>query len=447
MINLLIGAPGGGKSYEAVVYHILAALKRGRKVITNLPLVVSEFDLLDPDYSDLIELREKTLAVAPVAVESQGNAFMGLIHQARVSKFVDRPFANVEDYQSEWRNSEGMGPLYVIDECHFVLPRVGSQRAVEEWFSMHRHFNADVLLITQSSGKISTAIRDLVQVCYKVRKAIAFGKTDSYIRKVLDGVGGGEVAVSERKYKPQFFKLYRSHTQGVSLDEAAPDDVKPFIVKFRRMTWIVLAVAVVYCGSLASSFYFGKPAQKMVQVKSASGAVVSVPLEGIESPLGVLPPVRVASAPVRHVSAPAVVVNEIPEPYENKSFHVTGHMKMGDRLVHMFSVSQNGLTVSNVSDADLVRTGYRWVPLTDCAGVLYWQAKAIAVTCDVPQISMGNGMPPTTSGNMAPVPVAPIPQPSTVAVLADKKPVAPSTPGDLDALASMRMGKRLVSAF
>ena len=159
MINLLLGAPGGGKSYEAVAYHILVALMRGRKVVTNLPLQVDAFERLQPGLSDLIELRHRTLAVRP----------------EDAPKWTPRPFAHVEDYADPWRHPDGFGPLYVIDECHMCLPARDTERAVEEWFSMHRHHNVDVLLITQSYGKINAAIRDLVQMVYRVRKNVALG--------------------------------------------------------------------------------------------------------------------------------------------------------------------------------------------------------------------------------------------------------------------------------
>ena len=59
MINGLEGIPGSGKSYEGVVYHVLPALKAGRKVITNLPLNVDAFAAIDPAYRDLIEVRTR----------------------------------------------------------------------------------------------------------------------------------------------------------------------------------------------------------------------------------------------------------------------------------------------------------------------------------------------------------------------------------------------------
>jgi zona occludens toxin len=77
MINGLEGIPGSGKSYEAVVMHVLPALKAGRKVITNLPLLVDKFSALDPSYGDLIELRTKPQKVLGVwdaeAVDDVGN--------------------------------------------------------------------------------------------------------------------------------------------------------------------------------------------------------------------------------------------------------------------------------------------------------------------------------------------------------------------------------------
>jgi len=63
MINGLEGIPGSGKSYEAVVYHVLHALKRRRLVITNLPLDLEAFAAIDPDWLHLIEIRTKPMPV------------------------------------------------------------------------------------------------------------------------------------------------------------------------------------------------------------------------------------------------------------------------------------------------------------------------------------------------------------------------------------------------
>ncbi|WP_373455386.1 zonular occludens toxin domain-containing protein [Pseudomonas aeruginosa] len=48
MINLILGQPGGGKSHEAVVYHVVPALNQGRKVITNLALDMEQVQSVFP---------------------------------------------------------------------------------------------------------------------------------------------------------------------------------------------------------------------------------------------------------------------------------------------------------------------------------------------------------------------------------------------------------------
>ncbi len=58
-VNALEGIPGSGKSYEAVAYHVLPALRSGRKVITNLPLNIDAFAAIDPAWRDLIEIRTR----------------------------------------------------------------------------------------------------------------------------------------------------------------------------------------------------------------------------------------------------------------------------------------------------------------------------------------------------------------------------------------------------
>lgn len=381
MINLLLGAPGGGKSYEAVSYHVLPALQRGRKVITNLPLNLEAFEAIEPGSSSLIEIRTSTLATAPDSSRDDGSdGLMSLITRARASKFVNRPFANPEDFASDWRGADGIGPLYVIDECHFCMPKMGTSKAVEEWFSMHRHFNVDVLLITQSSGKISTSIRDLVQVCYKVRKAVALGKTDEYIRKIFDGVNGGEVSTTIRKYKPQYFKLYRSHTQGQALDEQSADDVAPFLVKFNRFKWVVIVLAFFAC------LYAFWPKEKPKPFVPAWLPAAAQEYKD-NPPTG--PEFRTPAKPRGAASSPVVEAPPDLEPFRAQGVHVTGWAKMGGKIIHTFAVSAGAFRLFPVTHGELEKSGYTFQALGECAGVLRWGEKVRTVICDAPVIASG----------------------------------------------------------
>ncbi|MFZ5454878.1 MAG: zonular occludens toxin domain-containing protein [Pseudomonadota bacterium] len=353
MINLLLGAPGGGKSYEAVVFHILPALEKGRKVITNLPLNVERIAAIDPAYSDLIEKRDETRAVRPASAEA----------------WTAYPFSHVEDYGDPWRHPEsGAGPLYVIDECHIALPKIGTPRDVEHWYSLHRHESADVLLITQSYGKINQSIRDLVQLVYRVRKNIAFGSPTSYTRKVQDGLRGEVVNTTIRKYKRQFFDLYKSHTRGGGAELQA-QDVRPI---WKHWTFIGAGVmAVLFVAILSSS---DKLNPMDVELKTPQQSHV----------------VKVAHAPPSSRSVQPVTdapqKGQKPEPYKANGLHIIGSLHMGSRSLYTFTVSQNGQPVATVTSVELVKLGYTWEPGTECAGWLTWDGSIRSVTCDFPKV-------------------------------------------------------------
>lgn len=406
MINILLGAPGGGKSYEAVVYHILPALQRGRKVITNVPINLAALENIEPGLSALVEIRTETLAVSPDTEQPDSdnqNQLMGLLRQARASKFVARPFANVEDYADTWRHTDGTGPLYVIDECHFCLPRTGTARAVEEWFSMHRHFNVDVLLITQSSGKISASIKDLIQVCYKVRKAVALGKSNGYVRKVLDGVNGGEVSTTIRDYKPQYFGLYRSHTHGSGIAEQAADDVSPLLVRFNRFKWgffaftaIVLVYAFWPAGETkkeSKPVWLDKAAAQYESDKSRPTYRDEFGNEITPAAAKALP--SASSAAV----APAADVSDL-EPLKAQGVHITGRLgRPGGVPWYTFAVTSSGKYVFTVTLADLVKSGYEFEPLGECMGRLRFGDKVRMVLCDAPLPASGENSTPVVMDN------------------------------------------------
>jgi zona occludens toxin len=400
MINGLQGIPGSGKSYEAVVFHVLAALKRGRLVITNLPLLVEQFAAIDPAYRDLIELRRKPQPVLGTwdanrfDDKGNGNAFelfkegetpppprivagdfgprvIGKVKPASV-------FGNVWDYYSEWKHESGMGPLFVIDECHVPMPRIGTDPEVIEWYKLHRHFNSDVLIATQNFRHMCQDIADLMAMLIKVRKADILGIKNAYIRKVHGGYRGSVISDETRHYQPEYFNLYKSHTQGNSVAESAADDVSPMIVRFKRLNRAILGVALLSC--LGVAYYAATKKPKVIRtVKVERGtAPAALPLASASAPR------PAASAAVAAAADPAA----IPEPYENKTLHMTGRLTMGERVIYTFAVAQNGLIVSNITNADLSRAGYKFQGTTDCTGVLTWLDKSRAVSCDSPAVSM-----------------------------------------------------------
>lgn len=232
MQNLIVGKSGSGKGYEVCAFHILSALSQGRKVITNMPLVISKWAAIDPTYPSLIEIRKRAM---PIRGTWEPTREEGAFHlfpdpsQVFQPPSTARPFAGVWDYYDTWRHPDtGTGALFVIDEAQNVIPRGKTDVEVEEWSALHRHFVSDVIFLTQSYGKLSQAIRDNIQIVYRLTKKVAWGQTDRYIRKVQDGIRGEVLNTTERKYNPKYFGLWRSQTQGGSGEEFAADDIVPF---------------------------------------------------------------------------------------------------------------------------------------------------------------------------------------------------------------------------
>lgn len=377
MINLLLGAPGGGKSYEAVAYHVIPALAGGRKVITNLPLVLDHFP---PEQRALLEIR--------TAAKGRQDTF-GEESDAEV---YTRPFATVECYGDPWRHPDtGSGPLYVIDEAHMCLPREGTPRRVREWYAMHRHELADALLITQSHGKVCKDIIDLVQVCYRVRKATAFGSNSGYIRKVLDGVRGDVTNTSVRKYDKKYFKFYQSHTKSSQAGaELAANDIVPI---WRRWPFLGLAACVVlFVGILASGRDVNPmkvPDKKPAVSRSATlQSSASAPVASSGQPGAARTEEHGAGPALGAVGRQAVTKGH---PFAGLGIHVTGYGQIGDKRFYSVVMSQNGQRIFTTTSVELKEAGYQVKRISDCAmGLSYGEVDIVAV-CDSPQVGTNPG--------------------------------------------------------
>jgi zona occludens toxin len=393
MQNLLIGVSGSGKSYEANVFHILAALRKGRKVITNLPVDIDAYADINPGFADLLEKRTKPM---PIRGTWHPTDEAGAYRLWPDGKTLDpapdaRVFGGVWDYYDDWRHPETkQGPLYVIDECQYPLPKGQTDRQVEEWFALHRHFNADVLLLTQSYGKISQAIRDNVQMVYRVRKNVALGSTKTYTRKVQDGLRGEVVNTNQRAYDPKYFALYKSHTQGVAASESNASDIRPIWQHWSVYGAVVCLLVVIYMVA-SGKVHAPWEAKPPSHVKaSASHATAR--------------PTRSHAAHASADAASSAVASVRPEPYASRGLHLVGYMNMHGRKVWSFVVSQNGQALGPLTDADLVAAGYRWEGQSHCSGLLHYEGTVRAVICDAPQA----GVFPTQSARAQAAPSAPV---------------------------------------
>ncbi|SHF27671.1 zona occludens toxin [Lampropedia hyalina DSM 16112] len=400
MINAIEGIPGSGKSYEAVVYHILPSLQQGRKVITNLPLNIERLSAIDPRYRDLIDVRTQPAPI--LGIWDSSNIAKSPAFQLFEDGHTETPsvdvstFGSVWDYYTDWKRDDGIGPLYVIDECHVALDRIGTPKAVIEWYKLHRHYNADVLLLTQSTRDINQPIARLIATLIRCRKVDILGRKNAYIRRVFAGYRGAEIQQDERPYMPQYFDLYSSHTQGRAVAEEDSRDVTPLMVKFKR--WRRLYYVFMF-GFIAYTIHFlffsdrdnnpdhQFPQQhKPVNPPPQNSALTEPPPPSL-SPEPLLPP---QPPPV---SEPPPLPPPSPKPsgvYDHQQIHMTGHIVMGGRSLTSFVVSDGNRQMYDVTSDDMQAAGYEWQRLGPCAGWLILGSNRRAITCDAPPLNDGS---------------------------------------------------------
>ncbi|PSW85946.1 assembly protein [Photobacterium angustum] len=255
MINLILGRPRSGKSYESVVYHLIPAIQSGRKVITNLPVNIDAIrSVFGEAAADLVCI-----------VKSDFHAYGD----------NSRPFSSPSDYQDPWRDGDGKAPLYIVDEAHMVLGR-NARADLLEFYSMHGHMGIDILLMTQSDRKLHRDVRDMVEIVYRCIKNTALGSDKTYTKKVLMGLRGDVVNTEQRKYNKSYFKFYQSHTaSNTAVKEATASDVKPFW-KSKLVIMLVICVILSVAG-LFNLLKDGSPfGVKEVKSEPSSAPVLEV---------------------------------------------------------------------------------------------------------------------------------------------------------------------------
>lgn len=365
MIFMMLGRPGGGKSYESVVYHLIPSLKDGRKVITNLPLKLDYFRLIFGDeLTSLIEIKNPT-------------------HEN------PRPFQKIDDYGDTWTHPiSGVGPLYIIDECHKPLRRGKTDQIVEEWFAEHRHSKSDVLLITQSHRKIDANICDLVDIVYTVGKATALGSQERYVRATKTGVRGTVLDTQIRTYDETYFPFYKSHTaSSVMGKEATIKDIKP-IWKNWQFTFsaIFLIVGLLTVAFNAKNLLIPDsikqdPEQAQLTNKNDFNQLAST-FESFNQPINqsalLFEPTGSTELTELSNKKPQQIADH---PYKEFQIRISGHVRVKDNTMTVFRLLQNGQTAFMLRTDDIVASGYQVDYISDCLVYLTHGSYSQHVTC------------------------------------------------------------------
>lgn len=212
-IKLYTGRMGSGKSYEVVTEVILGAVRRGRRVVSNIAGLN-------------VEAMHALLIAEGVDAEKLGSVVT--IEHEDVTK---ADFWRTDSSGgSEPESFIQPGDLLALDEIWRFwggLAKVDSEGkkrppSVMNFFRMHRHFihektgvACDVALITQDVMDLSRDVRSVVEETYYMEKLTAIGSSKRYRVDVHQGGKKGRKPLLslQRSYKAELFPLYSSHSQ------------------------------------------------------------------------------------------------------------------------------------------------------------------------------------------------------------------------------------------
>jgi zona occludens toxin len=201
-----VGLPGSGKSYDVVANQIIPALKRGRRVVTNVPLKRDAVRNVTPK-GEIVEFPTEAIQSDPALIDEYATA----------------------------------GSVIILDEVWRLFPAGQKVDRVPEPFKKllaeHRHMvnskgqSVQIVLVTQDLSQIGMFARQLVEMTFFHTKLSTVGAKGSYRIDVVHGmVTGQQVPESRRinrifgRYKAEVFACYQSHTMSDSAIDGADEN-------------------------------------------------------------------------------------------------------------------------------------------------------------------------------------------------------------------------------
>lgn len=259
-ITAYTGLPGHGKSYTAVEHVILPALKQGRHVVTNVPLVAAEISRRHP---------------------------AGVVDEFPLELIASEP-ERVFEYALP-------GSVVVVDEIWKLFPAGVKANHVPEpfkrWLAEHRHMSDDtgqsmqIVFVTQDLAQIAAFARQLVEQTFNTTKLTHLGFSSRYRIDVYDrGPTGAQMSKGKRRreilgsFSKSIFRCYTSHTLATGSTEHGANEraIDQRGLVWRSPLWWLGIPAAILCGwwgiSQAAGFFTQSDAAPRAAI-AAPGAV------------------------------------------------------------------------------------------------------------------------------------------------------------------------------
>lgn len=339
MIIFHEGLPGSGKSYEALVKHIIPSLQKGRKVYARL----NGFN-----HEKVSELTGKT-------VEELQDLYTEITEEQ-----VHTVYDLVEN-----------DSLLVLDELQNFFPS-GRQKLSDEmtqFIAEHRHRGMDIICMGQALADCHTTWKRRIERKISFLKLSMLGMDKKYKWEMYQGsINGvkGDVVFKKVKsgtdtYDSNYFGSYLSHQQTTGNTDVYSDDRVNIFKTKQFMFYIPIFIGVIAFALYYLVGFFNGDSQVVKQsVKEPSnGPVAKVESrEQIKSPNQKPKPAKPEKNNVRYSSDP---YENIRQTIQNNSALITYEEIYKGRVVDLLLVIENSnkQILDKFTRDELLMLGYR----------------------------------------------------------------------------------------
>jgi len=209
-VELITGRIGDGKTYHTLKYRLIPALERGRHIFTNIDFGPNEITKDGAIISTGLERFARNVSLY------LGKDCRGLIHQFKDESEI-KNLLQLKDLSGQLLQIP-KGSTIILDEAQMLFPAPVPGHLVPinplfiKWVAYVRHFDQELILITQSPSLIHKSLLGLINENVKI-KNLAFissvlGKQYrvSYHQSVWSEAHGSE----NHTFDKDIFKLYQS---------------------------------------------------------------------------------------------------------------------------------------------------------------------------------------------------------------------------------------------
>lgn len=226
------GLPGAGKSYEAVVFHIIPAIKERRTVVSNIRgLNIEKIAELSGQSVDLVRLL--IINVEPAEQDSESSEIQRCIN--------------------EMCNQTPENALIVWDEIQDYFPS-GNYKMPhnqQKFWTEHRHRGLDIIIMGQDRADCHKIIRNRIRTVIYFLKLEAVGQPNAYKWVIYQKQSFGkfvQTGSGRREYDKKFFGTYMSVRQ---------ETVKKKVYQTARTNMLMNSKGLIYGVPLAfvAAFY------------------------------------------------------------------------------------------------------------------------------------------------------------------------------------------------